>query len=247
MNALIIDDELLARDIIRTYLKDFTTINIIGECANGFEGVKMINELKPDLIFLDIQMPKITGFEMIELLDHHPMIIFSTAFDQYAIKAFEMSATDYLLKPYDKQRFAEAINKVQSKFASQTSEGISISNNKLQYPQREETLERIVVKLGNKINIIPVGDIIYIEAQDDYVSIYTPDGKYLKQMTMKYLEANLPEDQFVRTHRSYITAISSIDKIEVYEKESYLLHLKQGFKINVSRSGYTKLKQVLNF
>jgi len=245
MNAIIIDDELLARDIIRTYLKDFPEVNIVGECANGFEGVKMINELKPELIFLDIQMPKITGFEMIELLDHHPIIIFSTAFDQYAIKAFEMSATDYLLKPYDKARFAEAIKKVQVKYEAQTSQ--SPEERVAQYPQRADALERIVVRLGNKINIIPIGDIIYIEAQDDYVSIHTADSKYLKQMTMKYLEAHLPIDQFVRTHRSFIAAISAIDKIEAYEKESYLLHLKQGAKINVSRSGYSKLKQVLNF
>jgi two-component system LytT family response regulator len=245
MKAIIIDDEQLARDIIRTYLKDFPEIELIGECANGFEGVKMISELTPDLVFLDIQMPKITGFEMIELIDHRPMIIFSTAFDQYAIKAFEMNASDYLLKPYDKARFSEAIKKAQSKFAIQSS--ASIDNPTIQYPQREDTLDRIVVKLGNKINIIPVNDIIYIEAQDDYVSIHTADGKYLKQMTMKYLEAHLPENLFVRTHRSYIAAINEIDKIEAYEKESYILHLKQGSKINVSRSGYSKLKQVLNF
>ena len=245
MNAIIIDDEPLARDIIKTYLKDFPEINIVGECANGFEGIKMVNESKPDLIFLDIQMPKITGFEMIELLDHHPIIIFSTAFDQYAIKAFEMSATDYLLKPYDKQRFSEAIKKVQSKYDPQSSEETPAPAP--QYPQREDTLERVVVKLGNKINIIPVTDIIYIEAQDDYVEIHTSEGKFLKQMTMKYLEANLPADQFVRTHRSYIASIASIDKIEAYEKESYLLHLKEGSKIHVSRSGYSKLKQALNF
>lgn len=245
MNAIIIDDEQLARDIIRTYLKDFPEVHIVGECANGFEGVKMINELKPDLIFLDIQMPKITGFEMIELLDHHPIIIFSTAFDQYAIKAFEMSATDYLLKPYDKARFAEAIKKVYAKFEIQTSQPSRESTP--EYPQRTDVLDRIVVRIGNKINIIPVGDIVYIEAQDDYVSIHTSDSKYLKQMTMKYLESHLPIDQFVRTHRSFIAAISAIDKIEAYEKESYLLHLKQGAKINVSRSGYSKLKQVLNF
>lgn len=245
MNAIIIDDELLARDIIKIYLENFPEIIIVGECTNGYQGIKMINELKPDLIFLDVQMPKITGFEMIELLDHHPIIIFSTAFDEYALRAFEMSATDYLLKPYGKQRFGEAIKKAQGKFALQSSqENQSQAPN---YPQREEILERVVVKLGNKINIIPVRDIIYIEAQDDYVEIHTPDGKFLKQMTMKYLEANLPEDQFVRTHRSYIAAIASIDKIEAYEKESYLLHLKQGDKINVSRSGYSKLKQVLNF
>lgn len=245
MRAIIIDDELLARDIIRTYLKDFSEIELVGECSNGFEGIKMIGELKPDLVFLDIQMPKITGFEMIELLDHNPIIIFSTAFDQYAIKAFEMNATDYLLKPYDKQRFTEAINKAIGKFELEISK--NPTDNKPQYPQREDTLDRLVVKIGNKINIIPIDDIIYIEAQDDYVSIHTADGKYLKQMTMKHLETHLPEDQFVRTHRSYIAAISAIDKIEMYEKESYLLHMKQGSKINVSRSGYSKLKQVLNF
>lgn len=245
MRAIIIDDELLARDIIRTYLNNFSEIELLGECSNGFEGLKMIGELKPDLVFLDIQMPKITGFEMIELLDHHPIIIFSTAFDQFAIKAFEMNATDYLLKPYDKQRFTQAINKAKSKFALLAPQEMTQVIPK--YPQREDTLDRLVVKIGNKINIIPIDDVIYIEAQDDYVSIHTAEGKYLKQMTMKHLEAHLPEDQFVRTHRSYIVAINAIDKIEMYEKESYLLHLKQGSKINVSRFGYSKLKQVLNF
>jgi len=245
MKAIIIDDEILARDIVRTYLKDFSEIELIGECANGFEGVKMINEFKPDLIFLDIQMPKISGFEMIELLDHHPVIIFSTAFDQYAIKAFELNATDYLLKPYDKARFSEAVHKAKEKISKNS--GDQSNNKNANYPAPVETIERIVIRIGNKINIIPVEEIVYIEAQDDYVSIHTADNKYLKQMTMKYLEANLPTDQFVRTHRSFIAAISEIDKIEAYEKESYLLHLKNGAHINVSRSGYSKLKQVLNF
>jgi two-component system LytT family response regulator len=245
MRAIIIDDEVLARDIVSAYIKDFPEIEVIGECSNGFEGVKMINEQKPDLIFLDIQMPKITGFEMLELLDHEPLVIFSTAFDQYAIKAFELSATDYLLKPYDKGRFAEAIAKVKEKFTLQTSD--HTAKTPIIYPQQEDVLDRIVVKLGNKINIISTEEIIYIEAQDDYVSIHTTEAKYLKQITMKYLEAHLPQDQFVRTHRSYIAAINAIDKIEVYEKESYILHLKHGAKINVSRSGYSKLKQVLNF
>lgn len=245
IKALIIDDESLARDIIKSYLKDHADVEILAECQNGFEGVKAINELKPDLLFLDIQMPKISGFEMLELLDEHPHIIFSTAFDNFALKAFELNAADYLLKPYSKDRFNEALEKAKQKIANnapKTTQKIIET-----HQESSEELDRIVVKFGNKINIIGLDAIRYIQAQDDYVEIHTHEGKYLKQMTMKYLESHLPTTKFVRTHRSFIANIAFIDKIEAYEKESYLLHLKEGQKIRVSRSGYSKLKEVLSF
>ena len=245
IRVLIIDDESLARDIITSYLKENDNIEVLAECANGFEGVKAINELKPDLIFLDIQMPKISGFEMLELLDEHPHIIFSTAFDNFALKAFELNAADYLLKPYSKDRFNEALEKAIQKI--ETNSPKTTHKVVVAHQNAAEELDRIVVKFGNKIHIIGLDTIRYIQAQDDYVEVHTHEGKYLKQMTMKYLEAHLPADKFVRTHRSFIANIEFIDKIETYEKESYLLHLKEGQKINVSRSGYSKLKEVLSF
>jgi len=245
IRVVIVDDEPLARDIIKSYLKGHADIEIVGECSNGFEGVKAINELHPDLLFLDIQMPKINGFEMLELLEEHPHIIFSTAFDNYALKAFEINAADYILKPYSKERFNEALDKARQKIKSDAPK----NSRKVveDHKEAKEELDRIVVKFGNRIHIIGLETIRYIQAQDDYVEVHTHEGKYLKQMTMKYLEKRLPADQFVRTHRSFIANITFIDKIEVYEKESYLLHLKEGQKISVSRSGYAKLKEVLSF
>ena len=245
IKALIIDDEPLARDIIKSYLKDNIDLKVLAECSNGFEGVKAINDLKPDLVFLDIQMPKINGFEMLEMIDEPPHIIFSTAFDNFALKAFEANAADYLLKPYSKERFLEALEKATQKINSNA----PIATQKIIKDHQEsvEILDRIVVRFGNKIHIIGLETIRYIQAQDDYVDIYTHEGKYLKQITMKYLEAHLPIDKFVRTHRSFIVNIEFIDKIEVYDKESYVLNLKEGQKISVSRSGYSRLKEVLSF
>ncbi|MDH5476564.1 MAG: LytTR family transcriptional regulator DNA-binding domain-containing protein [Cyclobacteriaceae bacterium] len=245
IKALIIDDEPLARDVIKSYLNHHNDIEVLAECENGFEGVKAINELQPDLIFLDIQMPKISGFEMLELLDKHPHIIFSTAFDNYALKAFEANAADYLLKPYSKERFNEAITKVKQKIEG----NVSKTTYKVVTDHQDsiDKIDRIVVKFGNKINIIGLDTIRFIQAQDDYVEIHTNEGKFLKQITMKYLEGHLPTDKFVRTHRSFIANIDYIDKIEMYEKESYLLHLKEGQTISVSRSGYSRLKEVLSF
>lgn len=246
ISTVIIDDEKLARDVIKNYLKDYSDIKIVEECENGFEGLKAIQEYHPDLVFLDIKMPKITGFEMLELLDTKPVIIFCTALDQYAIKAFEHNAADYLLKPYSKERFAEALLKAKEKVISMDNQEEKIDN-LLQFARNSiETIRRIVVKLGSRIHIIPVNAILYIEAQDDYVMIHTQDGRFLKQNTMKYFEAHLPENEFVRIHRSYIVAVKEIVRLEAYEKDSHLVILKNNSQLNVSRTGYGKLKEVLN-
>lgn len=245
--AVIIDDEQLAREIIKSYLKEFAQINVVGECSNGFEGVKMINELKPDIIFLDVQMPKLTGFEMLELLDNVPVIVFSTAYDQYAIKAFEKSAADYLLKPYSERRFKEAVDKALGKLQKTGSGSNTLKELQEIREEESELLDRIVVKNGSKIIIISLDKIEYIEAQDDYVAIHSEGKKYLKQLTMKYLESSLPKDQFVRVHRSFIVSIDQIDRLEAYSKDTYIAMLKGGQKISVSRSGYNMLKEVLHF
>jgi len=245
IRTIIVEDELLARNLLKSFLEDNENIELIAECENGFEGVKMVNELKPDLIFLDIQMPKITGFEMLELLDHKPEIIFSTAYDQYALKAFDYNAADYLLKPYSKERLKEAVGKVAERITSGNRK-TDLADRLNEYP-RDEFLDRIVVKDRHKINIIPVDQIRYIESMDDYVMIYTKEGRHIKQKTMKYLEDSLNPQEFVRIHRSYIVKVTEIKEIQQYEKESYLVIMADKTKLKVSKSGYKRLKEVLNF
>ena len=187
-------------------------------------------------MFLDIQMPKLTGFEMLELLEKQPVIIFSTAYDEFAIKAFEKNTADYLLKPYRQDRFDEAVDKARQRLTSST--GSTVVQRLIdEHHASVEVLDRIVIRSGNKIIILGLESIEYFEAQDDYVAIFSEGNKYLKQLRMKYLETALPGDLFVRVHRSYIVAIDQIDKIEAYTKDSYLAILKNGEKIPVSRLG----------
>ena len=241
--ALIIDDEPLARMVVKEYLLEFPQIEVLQECNDGFEGLKAIQQYQPDLVFLDVQMPKINGFEMLELVDHQPAVIFTTAFDEYAIKAFEAKAVDYLLKPFNKDRFNKAIEKYLAQApgaasSKKTEEVLEASNSPAQH-------ERIVVKTGTKVKIIPVQDVIYLAADDDYVSVYTADGSYLKNKTMNFFEQMLDPRYFVRVHRSYMIAIQQITRIDPYEKDSHIAILKSGAKIPVSKTGYVKLKQVL--
>lgn len=243
--VLIVDDEKLARDIIKKYLENNSDIELIGECTNGFEGIKTINELKPDIIFLDIQMPKLTGFEMIELLDHQPEIIFSTAYDQYAIKAFEVNATDYLLKPFSLDRFNEALTKAIEKVKQNSIDTKSYTELLNSVTKGAGSLERVVVKNNQKITIIPIDKVNFLEAQDDYVMIHSELGKHLKKQTMKYYEDNLDGEIFFRVHRSYIVNINAVKQMELFEKESYKITMNDGSKIPVSRSGYAKIKELL--
>lgn len=244
--VLIIDDEPLARMVVLEYLQDFKDqIEVLQECGDGFEGLKAIQQLQPDLVFLDVQMPKINGFEMLELVDNPPAVIFATAFDEYAIKAFEAHAVDYLLKPFSKERFNKAIEK----FLAITPATNNIAKNTetlleaaAQSPAQNE---RIVVKTGTKVKIIAVQDVEYLQADDDYVSVVTAEGAFLKNKTMAFFEKTLDPRQFVRVHRSYIVAISQITRLDPYEKDSHLAILKSGAKIPVSKTGYVKLKQVL--
>lgn len=248
LQTLIIEDEELARNLLRSYLKDQPDIEIIGECENGFDGVKAINEKKPDLVFLDIQMPKITGFEMIELLDHKPQIIFTTAYDQYALKAFELNAVDYLLKPFSKERMQKAIEKV-IHHIQHNENNIEKLEEMSNFRPGEEFIDRVVVKDRHKIHIITVDKIRYIESLDDYVMIYTTDGRHMKQKTMKYFETYLDPKNFIRIHRSFIVQVDNIAEIQQYEKESYVVILKDKdkTKLKVSKSGYKKIKEVLHF
>ena len=242
--VIIIDDEPLARSMVKEYLQSHPGLQLVQECNDGFEGVKAVAQHQPDLIFLDIQMPKINGFEMLELVDQPPAVIFTTAFDEYAIKAFEAHAVDYLLKPFSKERFDKAIQK-----------WLEQQNNAVAAPVTQQLLEtasltpsqsqRIVVKNGSKIKIIPVQEVQYLEAADDYVKIHTTDGYFLKNKTMSHFENGLDAQQFVRSHRSYIVNVQHITRLDPYEKDGHIAILKSGAKVPVSKTGYVKLRQVL--
>jgi two-component system, LytTR family, response regulator len=247
IRTLIIEDEQPARDLLRHYLSKYEEIEVIGECCDGFAGLKTISELKPDLVFLDIQMPKLTGFEMLEVLDEKPEIIFTTAYDQYALRAFELNALDYLLKPFLQERLDEAVRKASAKINSGRGGEKPGSQLIARQPEPQGVLNRIVVRKANSINIIPVDEIRYVEAQDDYVMLYYASGKALKQQTMKYYEDNLPKEDFVRIHRSYIVRIQEIKRIEPYGKDNHVAILHSGDKLPVSRAGYKHLKEELNF
>ncbi len=247
IRALIIDDEELAREVIRTYLEKDETITLIGECANGFDGFKEINDQKPDLVFLDVMMPKLTGFEMLELLDEPPVVIFSTAHDEFAIRAFEQNAIDYLLKPYSYDRFADALTRAKSKLAMEVPSGKGLSEVVVQNKDHSGILSRVAVRTGSKIQIIPVGKIRYLEAMDDYVKLHTEQGVFLKQDTMKYYDEHLPAEDFIRIHRSYIVRIKEIARLELMGKDSHVVFLQDGTQLAVSRSGYALLKEALGF
>ena len=243
MKVIIIDDEKLARDLVRNFLQSFENIEIIDECENGFEGIKSINVHNPDLIFLDIQMPKLNGFEMLELLENNYNIIFTTAYDQYALKAFEVNAVDYLLKPFSRERFAEAVKKVIEKISNSKNNDKQILRHS-DFIQSDEKLNRIVVKKGSKIIVLPIDLIKYLEAQDDYVNIISSEGSFLKQNRMKYYEEHLP-NSFIRIHRSFIVNLSEIKEIGLLEKDNHIVVLKSGGKLPVSKSGYIRLKEII--
>ncbi len=238
--VVIIDDEILARSILKEYLIHYSNIELVAECTNGYEGVKAIHLHKPDLVILDIQMPKINGFEMLELVDELPSVIFATAFDEFAIKAFEANAIDYLLKPFSEQRFKQAIDKWIK--AYQNDEEPKKIQQLIEQSKLSEEKTRIVVKNNNEISIVPVLDIHYIEAYDDYVKIFTQQSYFLKKQTMNYYENVLDSTSFFRTHRSFIINLSQLTRIEPLEKNTYLVLLKSGKKIPLSRSSYLKLK-----
>ncbi|WP_432714790.1 LytR/AlgR family response regulator transcription factor [Pedobacter sp.] len=242
IKTILIDDESLARDIIKFYLQQYSEIEVVAECSDGFEGLKAITQFKPDFIFLDIQMPKISGFEMLELVELPPDVIFTTAFDEYAIKAFEVNAIDYLLKPIEKERFDMAIQKLLNKH----SHGESLNRDHLDIAALSPAQSnRIVVKKNGIIKILNVMDVHYLEADDDQVKISTTDGIYFKNKTMSFFEKTLESSQFIRIHRSYIINLSQVSRIELKEKDSYMVLLKSDIWLPVSKTGYIKLKTSL--
>lgn len=239
IKTLIVDDEPLAAGLVKEFLSAYPQFEVVAICHDGFEALKAIQLFQPELIFLDIQMPKITGFELLELLENPPAVLFTTAFDQYAVQAFDVKGIDYLVKPFSEARFAQAI----TRFLSQ--QKTKIVPEAVDYPVSEERNKRIVVRVKNEIKIIQTQEVRYFEAEDDYISIHTQEGKFLKKMTMKQLEESLDPEKFARVHRSFLVNLQEVAGLEPYEKESYLLRLRSGQKIPVSKSGYARLRQVL--
>jgi two-component system LytT family response regulator len=247
IRIVIIDDETPARELVKHYLNEVDSVEVVAECADGFSGLKSISLLKPDLVFLDIQMPRLTGIELVEVLTEKPEIIFTTAYDQFAIRAFELNAVDYLMKPFQKRRFLDAVNKAIDKIRSGAGNKEPASQLLVKKADTPSPVNRIVVRKGNSLNLIPVENIRYVEAQDDYVMIYHSSGKALKQQTMKFYEENLPKDDFVRIHRSYIVKVEEIKRIEPYGKDNHIAILHSDDKLPVSRAGYKHLKEELKF
>ncbi|MCE1190457.1 MAG: LytTR family DNA-binding domain-containing protein [Ignavibacteria bacterium] len=240
--AVIIDDEKLSRENIAYHLGKFRDIELVGEAENGFDGFKLCQEERPDLVFLDIQMPKLTGFEMLELFETPPEVIFITAFDQFALQAFSVNAIDYLLKPFSEERFSEAIERFFKRTSTATEQELTRLQEYVQ--DTRKNLSRIVIKDANRAIVVPMNEVQYIEAQDDYVAIYA-SKKYLKKITLKTLESQLDENEFIRIHRSYIINISALKEIKTEGKEIYSALLKNGISLPVSKNGIDKLRSVL--
>ncbi|MES2350912.1 MAG: LytTR family transcriptional regulator DNA-binding domain-containing protein [Pseudomonadota bacterium] len=244
MRVIIVDDEMLARGVVREYLAEHPDVEVVAECANGFEAVKAITELAPDLVFLDIQMPKLDGFEVAELAGSKTRYIFATAFDQYAIKAFEFHALDYLLKPFNQQRFDQALAHARANLGKGAGDA-AVENMVREAAGRNKPLGRVLIRDGARVHVINSEKIEVIEAQDDYVQIRSEGKSYLKNQRLTELEGQLDAGQFLRIHRSYVVNIACVDRIEQATRDSHVAILKDGSRIPVSRSGYQKIRDVL--
>ena len=244
MRIVIVDDEDLARKLLREYLALYDDVEIVAECANGFEAVKAVTDLKPDLLLLDIQMPRLDGFEVLELIGREVGVIFVTAYDKYALRAFEVHAVDYLLKPFTSDRLREALDRAKTRI--QVKQTLPIEELTAAARPSGTRVERILIRDGANVHVIPVSKIDYAEAQDDYVAFRSDGKKFLKQQTLGEVEAVLDPSQFVRIHRSYILNIERLAKLELYAKDSHAAILRDGTRLPVSRAGYARLNSILH-
>jgi Response regulator of the LytR/AlgR family len=243
IRAIIVDDEELARRVLHELIAAHLDMEIVAECANGFEAVKAVTELKPDLLFLDIQMPKLDGFEVLELVGSDLCIVFCTAYDQYALRAFEVHAVDYLLKPFGAERFEAALTRARQRMGEQKRMPPDLAT---QARTPGQFSDRIVLRDGSDVHIIPITKLDYAEAQDDYVALASEGKKRLKQQTISSLEQSLDPTRFLRVHRSYILNIERLKKLEPYGKDNHVAILTDGTRLPVSRSGYTRLRSLLD-
>ncbi|HTU48298.1 MAG TPA: response regulator [Bryobacteraceae bacterium] len=246
IRAILVDDEDLARQLLREYLRSESDVEIVAECANGFDAVKAVAEHKPDLLFLDVQMPKLDGFEVLELIGREVAVVFVTAYDQYAMKAFDAAAVDYLLKPFDLERFRTSLRRVRSRLGEKAAAPPNPAELKTAAQPPGQHARRIVVRDGTRVHIIPVAQLDYAEAQDDYVALHSGGKSYLKQQTISSLEASLDSMRFVRVHRSYIVNLERVAKIEPYTKDTRLAILADASRVPVSRAGYLRLKELMD-
>lgn len=243
LTAMIVDDEDLARAYLRELISTHSDIQVIAECSNGFDAVKEISARRPDLLFLDIQMPKLDGFEVLDLIEPGVAVVFVTAYDSYALRAFEVHAVDYLLKPFNEKRFEEALARARKRVGAHTAPHAA----ELAAAARPdaEYLQRVVARDGANIHIIPVEKLDYIEAQEDYVLLKTGGKGILKRQTISSLEAALDPEQFVRIHRSLLVNIERLSRIEPFKKDSKVVVLRDGTQLPVSRAGLERLKTLL--
>jgi two-component system LytT family response regulator len=241
MRVIIVDDEPLARALLREYLGAHPDVEIVAECANGFEAVKAIAELAPDLVFLDIQMPKLSGFEVVELAGSATSYVFVTAFDQFALKAFEVRAIDYLLKPFSQQRFDAALAHAREAAAP----AAKVAEMARESARGSGPLARLLIRDGARVQVIKVEDIDVIEAQDDYVEISAAGKRWLKHERLAELEAQLDGGRFVRVHRSFIVNLEKMQRIEALSKDSHACVMQDGRRVPVSRSGHQRLRELL--
>ncbi len=256
IRVVLVDDEAPARALLREYLAAHPEVEVVAECANGFEAVKAIGELTPDLVFLDVQMPKLDGFEVLELVSPQPAVIFCTAYDEYALRAFEVHAVDYLLKPFGRERLAAALEQARGRLgrgpgaaaaaASPSVSGLLASRIAAAARGPDRWAERIVVRNGAKVHVIPVDRLDWAEAEDDYVSLHAEGRTWLKQQTLAELEGQLDPRRFVRVHRSHLIALDRIARIEPFSKDSRVAILRDGRQIPISRSGYARLRELMD-
>jgi two-component system LytT family response regulator len=246
LRIVIVDDEPLARSVVREYASEDPSIEIVADCANGFEAVKAVTELKPDLVLLDVQMPKLDGFEVLELLGRDQPVVFITAYDQYALRAFDVHAVDYLLKPFSADRFREAMERARERQRAKGSgQAPNVADLVRDARPKGSPIERVLIRDGANVHVLPVDKIDYVEAQDDYVAFKSEGKQYLKDQTLSAVETTLDPARFVRIHRSYILNIDRIAKVELYAKDSRIAILRDGTRLPVSRAGYARLSQLL--
>jgi two-component system LytT family response regulator len=242
LRAMIVDDEELARTLLKELLVPHKEIQVVAECGNGFDAVKRFSDVNPDLIFLDVQMPKLDGFEVLELIDSDVAVIFVTAYDAHAMRAFDVYAVDYLLKPVNPERFEAALERVKLR-VNQARPAASELRAAARVPGGY--LERLVIKDGARIHILPLAKVEYLKAQDDYVEVHSEGKAFLKQQTLASLEASLDPAQFVRIHRSYLLNIEKLARLEPYGRDSKVAILKDGTQLPVSQSGLARLSKLL--
>ncbi len=246
LRALVVDDETLARQLLVEYCSAHGDIEVVGQCANGFEAVAAVEALTPDLIFLDVQMPRLNGFEVLELLPDPPLVVFVTAHDEFALAAFEVHACDYLLKPFDQQRFDGALDKVRERRAGQRhvdAREYAALHDAARAP--EEYMGRVAVRRGGRVEVLAVADLDVLQAKDDHVALHVGGDSWLKQGTLSGFERRLDPALFVRVHRSWILNLSRLSAIEALSKDSHEALLHDGRRVPVSKSGHKRLKEAL--